>query len=151
MSDNGTQPAADPAETGYNGYWRAAHDAGVPPFRWDEVPPENQDAWRGSAAEVLARHGSAGWAALRSLCAALTDQAAAWVLAADGSDETDAAFGGERAATAAALRRCAADVRAMLPVILKMDAPPPGQPHEAELIPERDGRAAPGTAAGSTL
>lgn len=151
MSDNDETPAADPGETGYTAYWRAVHDAGVPPVPWEDIPADSQDSWRGSAAEVLARHGSAGWAALRSLCAALTDQAAAWVLAADGSDETDAAFGGERAATAVALRRCAADVRAMLPVILKMDAPPPAEPYEAELIPERVDTTPPGTAAGGTL
>lgn len=156
MSDNTKQAdPADPAETAYTGYWRAAHDAGVAPFRWDELPDENQDAWRGSAGDVLAKHGPAGvraaWIQLRQFRDALDRQASAWVTEADGTDETDAEFGGERAATADTLRRCARQVRNLLPILLEMDAAPPAEPYQATLIPERVERAAPGTAAGGTL
>lgn len=159
MSDNET-PAADPGETGYTGYWRGAHEAGVPPVAWEEIPPENQESWRAAAADVLAKHGPAGLAAataeIRRVRDALSAYAAGWTVTAAGMEAKRAVLedGPERevlAAQAAMLRSHASLIRVLAPVLLDMDAPPLAEPYEAELIPERIDRAAPGTAAGGTL
>lgn len=161
MSNDTTavQPA-DPGETGYNGYWRGVYEAAVPPCEWDEIPEDNQDAWRNSAADVLAQHGPAelgrAIAEIRRVRDALHDRASEWTDAAIGLAEKRAAIpaGPDRAELTTRiemLRSHARILRSLAPILLEMGAAPPAEPYQAGLIPQRVARAAPGTAAGGTL